>query len=144
VDRLRAQRRLDPLPDEDSAAVVAPDQAPDPGSSKRIAQLRQAIDAAIASLAARDRLRLACYYSRNMTLAAIGRMLREHEATVSRHLTRVRRSIREAAALTLKRDHQLDDRTVEEWFQTIGDDPGIVGLTGVDPGRKNSGPDRSK
>ena len=48
--------------------------------------MRAVLAAAIAALAPRDRLRLACYYAQEMTLAQIGRLTREHEATVSRQL----------------------------------------------------------
>ena len=39
---------------------------------------------ALGRLPARDRLRLACYYAQGLTLAQIGRTLREHEATTSK------------------------------------------------------------
>jgi IS30 family transposase len=52
------------------------------------------VDAAIDALDARDRLRLRLYYGQDMTLAAIGRVLGEHEATVSRKLEKARTSLR--------------------------------------------------
>ena len=45
-------------------------------------------------LSDRDRLRLAWYYQQGMTLAQIGRLCHEHEATVSRHLSRTRKALR--------------------------------------------------
>src|ERR1700719_1299596 len=45
---------------------------------------------------------LSCYYVDQLTLAEIGRMLREHESTVSRQLERLRRALRESVAHTLQ------------------------------------------
>ena len=47
---------------------------------------------------------LACYYVDQLTLVEIGRMLGEHESTVSRHLERLRRSLRENVAQALQRE----------------------------------------
>jgi hypothetical protein len=44
---------------------------------------------------------LACYYVDQLTLAEIGRTLREHESTVSRQLDRIRRQLREAVTKSL-------------------------------------------
>ena len=41
-----------------------------------------------------DRKRLELYYARGKTLAEIGRLLREHESSASRHLERTRRELR--------------------------------------------------
>jgi hypothetical protein len=92
-------------------------------------------------------LRLGCYYAQEMTLAEIGRMLGEHEATVSRHLTRTRRALREAVEGTLRRDHGLDDPSIAECFRSVADDAGpldLVELFGDAPVRKNIGQDRSR
>ena len=43
-----------------------------------------------------------CYYQQNMTLATIGRLLGEHEASVSRHLSRARQTIRDALTGALR------------------------------------------
>src|SRR5256885_1051694 len=66
-----------------------------PDGPRYVARITQALGRAVSRLAARDRLRLGCYYAQELTLAQIGRLLREHEATVSRHLARTRRAIRE-------------------------------------------------
>ena len=58
--------------------------------------MRRSVSAAVTALAPRDRLRLRCYYAQDLTLAQIGRMLNESEATASRHLSRARRDIRAA------------------------------------------------
>jgi RNA polymerase sigma factor (sigma-70 family) len=95
VDRVRSGRRFESLSEDDDAATAAP-AAPalDPDRHNRLARLRRALAAAIARLSSRDRLRLGCYYQQELTLAETGRVLKEHEATVSRQLARTRRVLR--------------------------------------------------
>jgi RNA polymerase sigma factor (sigma-70 family) len=73
----------------------------DPYREKYLARLDAALRAAIAGLAARERMLLACYYVDQLTLAEIGRTMGEHESTVSRQLDRTRRALREAVTYTL-------------------------------------------
>ena len=47
---------------------------------------------------------LACYYVDRLTLAEIGRVVREHESTVSRQLERMRRALRERVTQALQRE----------------------------------------
>jgi hypothetical protein len=47
---------------------------------------------------------LACYYVDQLTLAEIGRMLHEHESTVSRQLERMRGALREGVTQALRRE----------------------------------------
>jgi len=47
---------------------------------------------------------LACYYVDRLTLAEIGRLLHEHESTVSRQLERLRRALRENVAQALQHE----------------------------------------
>jgi RNA polymerase sigma-70 factor (ECF subfamily) len=93
VDRARVQRRLVPLP-ESEPAQPSPPSPPDPDRPRFLAALGAALKTALNGLAARDRLRLALYYSQGLTLAQAGRMLSESEATVSRKLDRTRRDVR--------------------------------------------------
>jgi RNA polymerase sigma-70 factor (ECF subfamily) len=147
VDRVRSRRREDPLPEDESpAALSAPPAAADPDRERYLRAMRTALAGAVAALAPRDRLRLTAYYVQDLTLAAIGRMLREHEATVSRHLTRTRRTIREAVEQSLARDHGLDARAMAECFASIVADPGAMDLgdlVGAGHDRKNDGRKRS-
>ena len=103
--------------------------------------MRDALASAIVELAPKDRLRLSSYYARDMTLAAIGRMLGEHEATVSRHLTRTRREIRTAAEARLREHHGLDDGAMAECIASVTGTPGPWILAGVrkHPDRKLTG-----
>jgi RNA polymerase sigma-70 factor len=77
---------------------------PDPDREKYLGRFDRALSAAMASLTPRERMILACYYVDQLTLAEIGRLLREHESTVSRHLDRVRGALRESVSQALQRE----------------------------------------
>jgi hypothetical protein len=102
--------------------------------------LHEAVSAALSALAPRDRLRLACYYQRQLTLAATGRILREHEATVSRQLARTRRALRAAVERDLIRAG-LSPAEIAETFEAAASDAGAFDLEQVLG--KESVPDRS-
>jgi hypothetical protein len=69
--------------------------------------VERALDAALAGLPPRDRLRLAYYHADDLTLAAIGRLLGEHEATVSRKLQKTRDQLKAAVDEVLTRELRL-------------------------------------
>ncbi len=75
----------------------------DPDRERYIGRFDRALSAALASLTPRERMILACYYVDQLTLAEIGRLLREHESTVSRQLERMRRALRESVTQALQR-----------------------------------------
>ena len=60
---------------------------------------------AVSELPARDRLRLACYYAQELTLAETGKLLGEHEASSSRHLARTRKTLRHTVERYLTGQH---------------------------------------
>ena len=106
----------------------------DPDRERYLARLDGALSSAIAGLAPRERVLLACYYVDQLTLAEIGRTLGEHESTVSRQLGRIRRELREAVTQTLLRgtpaqdgpgaEPGLDEAQVELAFEyALGDWP---------------------
>jgi len=147
VDRIRAQRRLDPLPDEnDEPQTAATAPAPDPDRPRLLATIKEALSAALSRLAARDRLRLSCYYAQQLTLAEVGRVTREHEATVSRHLARTRRTIREDVERHLRDEARLSDAEITQGFEYAMENAGPIDLTEIldDTGeRKKSAARRS-
>ena len=148
LDRLRAGQRLDPLPDEESPAAI-PSAAPaaDPSRDRFVTAMRLALGAAVAGLASRDRLRLGCYYAENLTLAEIGRLLGEHEATASRHLARTRRDVRAAIEAELRRTYRFGDDDIAQCFESVMSDSGTLDLADVLGSaieRKIAAPDRSK
>jgi RNA polymerase sigma-70 factor, ECF subfamily len=142
VDHLRSQRRVEPLPDE----VGAPDvSTPDPDRPRYLALVRLALAHAVARLAARDRLRLTCYYVQDLTLAETGRILREHEATVSRQLARTRRNLRHDVERELRAEPGLTEGQVARAFEFASEDAGPLDLEQMisSTDRKESTPDRS-
>jgi RNA polymerase sigma-70 factor, ECF subfamily len=146
VDRVRTVRRFEPLPEEGSpeAPAAAPAE-PDPDSRRFVALIRAALAEAVARLAPRDRLRLGWYYAQEMTLAQIGRALKEHEATVSRHLSRTRKVLRDNVEHQL-REAGLEPAAIDEAYAAVVGDSADVDLTellGPEATRKNRPLERS-
>jgi len=77
---------------------------PDPNRERYIGRFERALSTALASLTSRERMILACYYVDQLTLAEIGRLLHEHESTVSRQLERMRGALREGVTHALRRE----------------------------------------
>jgi RNA polymerase sigma factor (sigma-70 family) len=153
VDQLRARKRLVPLPDDresqDAYAAEGRDgiavEPSSPDRPRHLALVRRALIAAIGRLADRDRLRLTWYYVETLTLAQIGRALKEHEATVSRQLARTRRALRDDVEGCL-REQGMRDAEIAECFASAASDPGPLDLKqvlGTAGERKESVPDRS-
>jgi RNA polymerase sigma-70 factor, ECF subfamily len=150
VDRLRISRRLEPLPDEDSAfAFQAPVRAIEPDRDRYLGLIRDALTRALAELPARDRLRLACYYAQELTLAETGKVLREHEATVSRALARARAAIRQAVERDLRDQAGLSGAEIARCFEFVTEDAGSLSVHEMldtdssESARKESRPNRS-
>ena len=125
VDRFRETQRLVALPDDEIAAaspVASPDQ------SRFVGAMQAVLAAAIAALGPRDRLRLRCYYAEDMTLAQIGRVTRESEATVSRQLARTRRTLRDELTQRLKREHGFSESDIAECVSSVSSDAGTLDL----------------
>ena len=143
VDAIRAHRRLDPLPEDDEPRAMASPSPPpaDPDRTRYLALLHRGLKVAIAVLAARDRLRLACYYTQQLTLAQTGRVLGEHEATASRQLARTRREIRQAVERHLRGEAGLDADQIARCFEYALEDPGPMDLDDIV--RKDVESDRS-
>jgi RNA polymerase sigma-70 factor (ECF subfamily) len=137
VDRVRTDRRLEPLPDPEAIAIPA--AAADPDRTRLGALVSAALAAAIALLPARERLRMRAYYEQGLTLAQVGRLTGEHEATVSRQLARTRRALREGIDRHLRRDAGLGAVDVEQCWRALIDDPGSFDL-GVAFGRGGPSP----
>ena len=105
---------------------------PDPDHEKYLGRVARCLSTALAALTPRERMLLACYYVDRLTLAEIGRMLREHESTISRQLERTRRTLRENVAQSLRLGSParsdcpaqpgLDDAQVELAFEYAVED----------------------
>jgi len=144
VDALRAGRRLETLPDDAEDAPASPIETVDPDRRRWVAAMQKALSEAVSALESRDRLRLSCYYAQGLTLAEIGRLLREHEATVSRHLARTRRLIRDAVEQVLRARHGLDDAAIRECFSSVAENAGTIDLADALPVGKIRSGERSK
>jgi RNA polymerase sigma-70 factor, ECF subfamily len=150
VDRVRGARRTEPLPDDDAPRAMAAPAAggpPDAKWARSLELVRAALIAAVAALVPRDRLRLSCYYAQSMTLSQIGRLLNEHEATVSRHLTKTRKTLRQRVEAHLRDRHGMSDPEIGECLSAVAADTGtldLADLLGSDEPRKEAEPERSK
>ncbi len=140
VDAVRARRRTQPLEAADDRQAVRAAQT-DTERQRYLDLMERALTAAVEALGARDRLRLASYYTQGLTLAQVGRLLGEHEATVSRQLARTRREIRRSVEAELRTSYGLIEPQVEQCFACALDDPGPLDLSRII--RKDSGLDRS-
>lgn len=120
VDELRRTRRTESL-DEGSpleARLHTEDPAaPDPDRARYLALLQAALSEALAALDPRDRLRLAYYYVEELTLAQIGRLLGEHEATVSRKLDGARLKVRRQVESALREKKRLSEAQVRLCYE---------------------------
>ena len=142
VDSLRAQRRIEPLEDDERAVVSA---TPDPDRDQFVPLVERALRAAIDRLPVKDRLRLRSYYVSQLTLAEIGRITGEHEATVSRQLARTRRRLRDDVERHLRDEARLSPAQATRALELAVEDPGDLSLPrmfGAD--RKDLAQDRSR
>ena len=133
VDQVRAARRTVSLDAESGAeegsAAATPSRnflreggpsslhSPDPDRTRLLGALQGVVTDAIAHLDPRDRLRLSYYYVQDLTLVQIGRLLGEHEATVSRKLDRTRSDLRRGIEQALRRDKRMSDAQIQLCFQ---------------------------
>lgn len=109
IDSIRAGRRFEELADDDErdARQLVPSgpqlHPGDPHRERYVALFGRALSEALAQLEPQETERLRLYYNEEKTLAEIGRVLGEHESSVSRHLDRVRRDLRSAVETILRR-----------------------------------------
>ena len=155
VDRIRANRRTEALPDDERHIDRADihhyesprDPPPDPDRGRHLRLLQDALNQAVTTLNPKDRLRLGCYYAQGLTLAETGRILREHEATVSRQLARTRQAIRGEVERRLRDEAGLSDAQISECFAAVSADAGPIDLDrmlATPADRKETAPDRSR
>jgi RNA polymerase sigma factor (sigma-70 family) len=140
VDRIRMTRRIEPLPEE--LPALTPFETVDSECPKFVEFLRTALEHALAQLEPRDRLRLGLYYAQQLTLAEAGRVLKEHEATVSRQLARTRKVVKDEVERRLHAAGLSDDQ-VARCFECAGTDAGTLNLEELFGSRKELAQDRS-
>jgi RNA polymerase sigma-70 factor (ECF subfamily) len=135
VDGIRRARRTEPLEEGEAGERIygaqqsslanssgnsfgdAVASSPDPERNRYLAILQAVLTAALDALEPRDRLRLAYYYVEGLTLAEIGRLEGEHEATVSRKMERTRREIRKRVEGALRQEKKLSAAQLQLCYQ---------------------------
>src|SRR5260370_5758699 len=95
VDYIRSQSRTQPLDDDVEDPRIDPNsnhnnEASGPERARYVEMLSIALGLALKALAPQDRMRMAYYYRHELSLKEIGRLMGEHESTVSRKLARTR------------------------------------------------------
>jgi RNA polymerase sigma factor (sigma-70 family) len=120
IDRVRDSSRFESIDGDGAGSREIARRATQPETDPERAKYRElshaALESALAELAPRDRLAIALYYTKGQTLAAIGRITGEHEATISRRLDRTRRVIRESVVDRL-RAAGLDDAQIDRCLE---------------------------
>jgi RNA polymerase sigma-70 factor len=125
VNEIRRTRRTEsldvPVSDDDARPAIdlaAPlNETPDPQRRRYLAFLQAALSEALVALEPRERLRLSYYYIEDLTLAQIGRLLGEHEATVSRKLDRARRELHDQVDSALRGKKRLSEAQVQLCYE---------------------------
>jgi RNA polymerase sigma-70 factor (ECF subfamily) len=108
IDCIRRSRRWESFqPENDGEEKLFPVETAsvssiDPHRSRYLQRFVLALQDCLGALEPGDRRRLELYYAREKTLAEIGRLLGEHESSVSRHLDRARRELRAKAEECLR------------------------------------------
>jgi RNA polymerase sigma-70 factor, ECF subfamily len=109
IDSIRASRRFEELGEDDAedARQRTPSgprfSPPDPHRQRYVTLFTRALGAALDQLDPREKERLRLYYAEEKTLAGIGKLLGEHESSVSRHLERARQDLRKEVENILRR-----------------------------------------
>jgi RNA polymerase sigma factor (sigma-70 family) len=102
IDSLRAGRRFEELGEDDTGdgrpemRLGRETEPRDPHRQRYVRSFTWALQTALERLEAQEKERLRLYYAEEKTLAEIGRLLGEHESSVSRHLDHARRDLRRA------------------------------------------------
>ncbi len=125
---LARDERLGTASEHETEASSPNDDPPEPRREPYIQAFNQALNAAIAELDTRDRMRLNFYYVQELTLKEIGRLMNEYESSVSRRLLRSRKRLRASVEDALRRDHKFDGEQIrlcyayamESWSADIG------------------------
>jgi RNA polymerase sigma-70 factor (ECF subfamily) len=128
VDNIRRSARTESLdepvqsnedgtrPRREIASPVA-DVKNDPERDTFLAILQATMKSVLSALETRDRLRLAYYYVDELTLAQIGKLMGEHEATVSRKIERTRRDVRKRVEASLRQEKKMSEAQLAQCLE---------------------------
>jgi RNA polymerase sigma-70 factor (ECF subfamily) len=119
VDQYRKIGRETELGEIEPAAPISEQIDPE-----RLEDLRVALKMTLSEASAEERFLLSAYYLDQQTLHEMSRVLRVHEATISRKLKRTTERLRKQVLRTLKK-RGLSRRAAEE---ALGTDPRDVGI----------------
>jgi RNA polymerase sigma-70 factor len=159
IDSLRAGRRFEELGEDETGegrpkTLLGPQMQPsDPHRERYVASFTRALQTALDRLEPQEKERLRLYYAEEKTLAEIGRLLGEHESSVSRHLDHARRDLRQAVEDILRQgicaangaavQPGLSDAEIALCFEySAGDNP--IDLEKLLPRPKSPGPAAGK
>jgi RNA polymerase sigma-70 factor, ECF subfamily len=159
IDSIRAGRRFEELGEDETGdgrpkTLLGPQMQPgDPHRERYVASFTRALHTALERLEPQEKERLRLYYAEEKTLAEIGRLLGEHESSVSRHLDRARRDLRQAVEDVLRHgigaangfafQPGLSDAEIALCFEySAGDNP--IDLEKLLPRSKSPGPAAGK
>jgi RNA polymerase sigma-70 factor, ECF subfamily len=120
VDGFRRARNTESLDDGADGRQLEPDtsqSSPDAERERYLVMLQAVLMRVLGLLEPRDRLRLAYYYLDGLTLAQMGKLLGEHEATASRKLERTRRDVRKKVDAALRREKKLSEAQLQLCYE---------------------------
>lgn len=120
VDAARASRRFEPI--EKAPEPASAEDPPDPEQPRLMEIFAAVLDAALAALAGRERMRLAYYYRDELTLREIARLMDEHESTVSRKLERTRRELRKHVQHALTARYRMSEEQIRLCYERAGEE----------------------
>ncbi len=127
VDYIRSRRRWESLDADDGEKrelPAEPSHLPmlDPYRSHYLSCFTAALKRGLEDLVPADRQRLDLYYVRQLKLAEIGKMLGEHESSVSRNLDRIRREMRSHTERLLREAYSMSDAEISQCFEYAAED----------------------
>jgi RNA polymerase sigma-70 factor, ECF subfamily len=121
VDSIREAAKNAPL--EAAPEPVAPAaDPPEPNRSRHVQMMGKALQDALGALAPRDRMRLAYYYRHELSLKEIGRLMGEHESSVSRKLTRIRDDLKREVERSLTQAGGLSNEQITMCYDWVAGD----------------------
>ncbi|WP_304825532.1 RNA polymerase sigma factor [Candidatus Binatus sp.] len=114
VDYVRSTSRLEQFADgaNPPADASRDDDQSEPERARYVQMLGAALAIALKLLAPRERMRLGYYYRHALSLNEIGRLMNEHESTVSRQLARSRDALKREIEAQLKTQNGLDQEQI--------------------------------
>jgi len=120
VDLTRLAARTRPLETHPNEPATEGDPS-DPDRARYVSALSTALNAALAALEPRDRLRLGYYYLESLTLREIARLLDEHPSSVSRRLQQTRAELKRRVERWLRREQHLSEEQIRTALDYVGD-----------------------